>query len=124
MSSPKAPNSPKRGAKIGKPKLRVVHVQGPALSEPTPQDTAYFAALHKLIDAIYEEAADTYGYTWAQLAVHANLSYLTVANLGDRETKYPRFQTVYKLAKAVGWSLVIGADKKRRAAPARLKVVG
>ena len=41
--------------------------------------------------------------------------------VGDRETRWPRFSTVYKLCKAVGIDLVM-AQPKQTKKPAALKV--
>lgn len=114
---------PKRRPKMGKPKLRVISApSGPKDPENTPQNREYFASLHKIIDDIFQEAADTYEYTWSQLASHADLAYGTVERLGERITKYPHFRTVYKLAQAVGWTLVTQAlKKKKQGATAKVK---
>lgn len=69
------------------------------------EERRYFSTLHKLIDEVFEEASKTHGLTWHQLAIKADLAYLTVWKLGFRETRWPQFKTVYKLAKAVGWEL-------------------
>lgn len=98
-------NSPKRG----KPTLKVVY-GGSQATALTSEEREYFRTLHKVIDAIYSEAANQYDLTWKQLAEHANLSYETVRKLGDRETHYPRFFTIIKLAKVVGWKLVLTED--------------
>lgn len=108
-------------AKIGKPKLRVVGGEATPEAPSTPQEVEYFKQLHKIIDEIFECAADQFKWTWSQLAVHADLGYGTVSNLGERITKYPRFSTVYKLAHAVGWELVTHETKKK-AGPAKMKV--
>jgi len=42
------------------------------------------------------------------------LAYQTVANLGDRATKWLRFMTIYRLAKSVGWELVVRETKTVR----------
>lgn len=114
----------RRKPKMGKPTFRIVPADdGPKAPEFAPQERDYFASLHQMIDLIFEEAANSYQYTWSQLASHADLSYHTVEKLGDRVTKYPRFQTVFKLAKAVGWTLIPHAEKKgRKAGAAKLKV--
>lgn len=93
--------------KIGKPKLRVVYPDDTKKQEFTPADREYIRQLHTLIDKVYAEAANTFEWTWSQLAIHAGLTYATVANLGDRQTKWPRFSTVWRLCRAVGWDLQI-----------------
>lgn len=104
----------KPGPKMGKPKLRVVGSGEPKRPDLPPNEREYFADLHKIVDDIYTEAADEFKWTWNQLAAHSNLSYATVANLGDRVTKYPRFSTIHKLAAAVGWKLIMKAAAQRR----------
>jgi DNA-binding Xre family transcriptional regulator len=110
--------------KQGKPKLRIVRAE---IEKNAPvhwkrDDWTYFRDLHKIIDAVYQVAADEHDWTWGQLADNANLAYATVAKLGDRETRWPRFQTIYKLCHAVGWELVQIQTKKKRKAPALKKV--
>lgn len=114
------------GPKMGKPlKLRVVpaHPEDARPNAPkwSKTERQYFTDLHAIVDEIYDEAANTFDWTWGQLATHAELCHSTVAKLGDRETKWPRFSTIYKLCKAVGIDLVLQQQKKQRKAPA-LKV--
>lgn len=111
-----------RKPKKGKgPKLRVISVnvngrqKAKELSKFAPEDQAYFTDLHSILDKIYAESASAYDWTWNQLASQAGLAYQTVAKLGDRETKWPRFLTVYRLAKAVGWELVIHQTVAKKA---------
>lgn len=105
------------GPKMGKPpKLRVIPAP-PADERPNAPkwsrtERAYFADLHSIVDEVYDEAANTFDWTWSQLATHAELCYATVARLGDRDTKWPRYMTVYKLCKAVGIDLVLVKQKK------------
>jgi hypothetical protein len=98
--------------RMGKPKLRVV--QGGGEAPPTPADVAYFKDLHKIVDRVFAEAANSYEWTWSQLAFHAGLGYSTVANLGDRQTRWPRFSTIWRLCKAVGWDLSIRTESKNQ----------
>ena len=110
--------APKRGKG---PRLRVVPAAPTERANaPTWSKTerAYFAELHRIVDEVFETAASTYDWTWSQLAVHAECAYQTVANLGDRQTKWPRFSTIYKLSKAVGIDLVLSKPKKQRKTPA------
>jgi DNA-binding phage protein len=115
-----------RTAKIGKPKLklRVINVtedgkpREKPISELSQSERQYFRDLHKIIDEIFAEAANSNEWSWSQLASHAGLAYQTVANLGDRATKWPRFLTIYRLAKAVGWELVVRQTKVVRKAVA------
>ena len=115
--------SKRQGPKQGKPEFRIVRaeVEKNAPVQWKKDDWTYFRDLHRIIDAVYQEAADSYDWTWGQLADYANLSYATVAKLGDRETRWPRFQTIYKLCKAVGWDLVQVQPKKKRKTPALKK---
>lgn len=120
-----SPQSGMKRPKMGKPpKLRVVGGNDGQQSPPdlTPLERDYFTQLHKIIDDIFSRAADEFEWTWSQLANHANLGYGTVDNLGNRHTKFPRFQTVFKLAEAVGWKLITQEGKKRRAGGAAAKV--
>jgi len=89
-------------------------------SEFSPAERHYFRELHRLVDKIYDEAAD-YEWTWNQLAEEAGLAYQTVANLGDRNTKWPRFSTVWRLAKAVGFDLIIKSTPKSATTPVLAK---
>lgn len=79
----------------------------------------YEQYLTKLVDEIFEKATFEYDLTWQQLAEKANLSVNTVYNLGNRVTRFPRLQTFYKLAKAVGMDLALiekNVKKLRKAA--------
>lgn len=124
MATRKKKRKPTRndGPKMGKPpKLRVIpappvgRANAPKWSKA---ERAYFAALHAIVDEVYTEAADTYDWTWSQLATNAELCHATVAKLGDRETKWPRFSTIYKLCQAVGIDLQLVKKKKQRKTPA------
>lgn len=122
-SSHKSHHRARKGAKIGKPKLRVVGGEAkPKAPDFPPSERDYFTQMHKIIDAIFEEAADRFEWTWSQLASHSNLGYGTVCNLGERHTKYPRFQTVFKLAEAVGWKLITQQEKKRSKGGSQAKI--
>ena len=113
--------------KIGKPTLKLtvigVPVKGKKREVPFAKlpasEQRYFRDLHKIIDEIFEEAYNSHGWSWSQLAEQANLASQTVANLGDRATKYPRFMTIYRLALAVGWELVTNQSPKKAAASVR-----
>lgn len=99
--------------RMGKPvKLRVVSNDSPKEAPPTEADRAYYRDLHKVIDQVFQEAANAYDWTWSRLAVQAGLGYMTVANLGDRKTRWPRFSTIWRLCKAVGWDLKIATKPK------------
>jgi DNA-binding phage protein len=74
----------------------------------------YFKALDHALDEIYQHACDVLKWTWGQLASEADLSDTTVVNLGERITKWPRFYTVFKLAKAVGFKLALKGTGGRK----------
>jgi len=65
----------------------------------------YTAKLESFVDDIYEIAHDVWDYSWAELAEQAGCSYTTVWRLGMRVTRWPRLQTIYKLAQAVGMDI-------------------
>lgn len=116
--------------RIGKPaRLRVIGIneggkfKNKKLSDFSPSERQYFVDLHKFIDRIYTAAASEYEWTWGQLAGKAGLAYATVANLGDRQTKYPRYSTVYRLAKAIGWNLAL-EETIRTKAKGKRRVAG
>jgi|LakMenEpi03Aug12_release.lakeMendotaPanAssembly.Ray.scaffolds.fasta_scaffold12037_13 hypothetical protein len=89
-----------------KPKLKVVD------SFSSSEEKQYFRCLHRLLDEIFKEATNNFEMTWKELAEQSGLTYITVKKLGDRDTRYPRFFTVFKLAEAVGWQLTLTAGKK------------
>lgn len=93
-----------RKPRIGKPTFRLVIPSGN--NEITPADRVYLQELHRMIDEVYKEAANQREWTWSQLASNAGLSYKTVCDLGERKTRWPRFSTVWRLCRAVGWNLV------------------
>ena len=113
--------------KSGKPKLKLkvigVTVNGKIknkkIGELSAIERKYYSDLHKIIDEVFSEAEKTHDWNWGQLAEQAGLARTTVDNLGDRITKYPRFMTIYRLALAVGWELVI---RERKATKAALKI--
>lgn len=111
----------KRVIKIGKPpKLRVVGFEGKRQkpAEFSPADAVYFQELHLVVDKVFSEADTSHGWTWSQLADEAGLAYQTVANLGDRKTRWPQFRTVWRLCKAVEWDLITKPQPKSRRSPA------
>jgi TolA-binding protein len=111
------PAQEKRHTKEEKPKFRVIPADdSPNPHELSPSEKAYFSSLHHILDEIYDVASKEFKWTWEQLANRANLAYVTVYNLGERQTRFPRYQTVYKLAKAVGWNLIAQAEKKPKKA--------
>ena len=112
MSDPKAGKPPKL-------RVIVVNVNGKPRSKKIGDlssiEQQYFRQLHRLVDEVFSEAYSKYGWTWAGLARNANLSYQTVAKLGDRITRYPAHMTVYKLGRAVGWDIVFQQSKQKLA---------
>jgi len=62
----------------------------------------YMAKLESFVDDIYEIAHDVWDFSWVDLAEEAGCSYTTVWRLGMRVTRWPRLQTIFKLARAVG----------------------
>lgn len=101
-----------------KPKLQVVET-----FQCSPEEREYFRSLHRMLDLIYQEATNKFEMTWKELAEHAELTYITVKKLGDRETRYPRFHTVFKLAQAVNWQIAVTGGKKVTKKP-KMKAVG
>jgi hypothetical protein len=69
-------------------------------TQPKPLPRGYLTSLNDLVDTIYAEATKQ-DMTWHELAEQANLAPWTVYRLGNRITKKPRFDTVWKLARAV-----------------------
>lgn len=95
-----------------KPKFRIVHKDSKKeVQVLTTEERAYFRSLHKMVDEIYQEA-HAKNWTWNQLAERAKLDKTTVVRLGLRVTKLPRFFTIHKLAKAVGWNIITTEAKK------------
>lgn len=85
-----------------------------SIKQKNREEKEYLYQLHLLLDAIFDHAATIKKWTWEELAMNANLCYSTVDALGNRKTRYPRFCTVYKLAKAINWELalkLIGSKK-------------
>jgi transcriptional regulator with XRE-family HTH domain len=60
-------------------------------------------AFPKRLD-IYEEA-DNFDWSLAKLAEKAGLAISTVTRICNLDTKYPRANTVFQLAKAVGFKI-------------------
>lgn len=88
-----------------------------SLMKLSPEERAYFVKLHQIIDEIYSKAT-TFEWTWQKLSEQSDLGYRTVLDLGNRVTKYPRFQTIYKLAKSVGLNLSITNGQLKKVAKA------
>jgi len=100
----------KRLPKMGKPpRLRLVGHEEAAkkVSEYPPVDALYFRELHRIIDEVYLEAYDQHQWSWHQLAAMAGLSYQTVANLGERRTRWPQFRTVWRRGTLIATGIYI-----------------
>lgn len=76
-------------------------------------DKAYFKALNSLIDVLFQEAFKQ-KLDWSDMGSLSGLSVETVRRLGARETRFPQFRTVEKLANALGGHLDFSASAKRR----------
>lgn len=70
------------------------------------REREYFEALNGILDQLFEDSAAR-DWTWAELARRAGLSTGTIYRLGNRETRFPRFSTVWMVARAVGGQLVL-----------------
>jgi len=76
----------------------------------------YVRELNRLVDAIYQDATDR-GWSWIDLAGEAGVAVTTVYHLGERQTRFPEFRTVFRLAAAVGMQLQLQkVAKLKRAA--------
>jgi hypothetical protein len=73
-----------------------------------------FRELHQVIDAIYDEA-DALGYSWQDMADRAGIHYMTVRALARYDTMYPRANTVFLLARAVGLKITLVVKKGKYA---------
>jgi hypothetical protein len=121
-----------RVAKSGKSKLKLkvinVTVRGKLKKKPvnelSPIERQYYRDLHRIIDDVFAAAAESFDWSWVQLASNAGLAYQTVACLGNRQTKWPRFLTIYRLAKAVGWEIVLKEEEKTVRKPKVLAKAG
>ncbi len=115
----------KQGKMTARPKFRVIGDED--LKDP-PQlssaERAYYRQLHRMIDDIFTRASDEYGMTWSKLAEIAGLSYQTVSNLGDRQTKYPRHMTIFKLARAVEMDLELQEPPKQVTKSKKMAIAG
>lgn len=80
-----------------------------------PMSIGYERELNRIIDDCYSRSGKL-GMTWRDLADAAGLHPRTIYRLGNRITKLPRFETVWKIAKAVGMELALVQRKARRKA--------
>lgn len=69
----------------------------------------YFVTLYALVDRVYAEADN---YTVSDLAQASGLAWDTVNNLVRRKTRFPRFLTIYRLAKAMGMGVSLRKVQK------------
>lgn len=61
----------------------------------------YLKAKERLVDSIFKRAEEL-GWSDAELARKAKVSYTTVFNLNSYRTRMPYHTTIWKLARAVG----------------------
>lgn len=76
--------------------------------------SGYEADLHRMVDDIFEEAV-AQKWNLPELAHRAHLCYVTVWKLSHRITRFPRTDTIWKLAKATGFAVKL--VQKRAGAP-------
>lgn len=106
-----------------RPKLRVVGGKKDTTVRLSQIEKRYFTALHQFIDTMYAVASDEYEWTWSKFAAAAQVCPATVANLGNRVTRYPQYLTIYKLAAAVGMELKLAKiPGAKKAAAGHFKV--
>jgi transcriptional regulator with XRE-family HTH domain len=75
----------------------------------------YLKVLEAWTDLVFVKATYENDWSWRELARRAGVSYPTVYRLGMYETVYPRFHTLWKIARAVGVDISIrsnNADQK------------
>jgi DNA-binding Xre family transcriptional regulator len=65
----------------------------------------YLRFLNHILDEVFELVDLAFDWSNAELARQSGLGVSTVHNLDTRKTKYPRYFTVLKLCKAVGWEM-------------------
>lgn len=75
-----------------------------AKKQKKPKNT-FAETLNRIVDEIYACADEHYGWDWKELARKADLTYQTVYRLGERITVDPKYRTVWKLCKAVGFNM-------------------
>lgn len=83
----------------------------------------YLADLHATLDQLFTYAAEVLQFTWRQLAKEADLSYVTVKRLGERQTRFPRWQTVWKIARACGISMTLVHAQSKKPLPKNVKQI-
>ena len=75
--------------------------------------TPYQRFLEDLTEEFFADTAKRQ-WSWKQLATASDLSYSTIFRLGMRITRYPRLDTVFKIAKALGKYIETKKRFKRR----------
>lgn len=78
----------------------------------TPDFPLYYQrCLEDTLRAIQSELAD-FDWHYDILAKHARLSPQTVYRFANRQTKYPRYMTIVKMANALGIKISFSSKKK------------
>ena len=73
------------------------------------RDLEHHRQLSRLVDEIYFQS-DARGYTRTKLARKAGIHRTTVTKLGNFTTRFPRAQTVFDLARAVGIKISVNGS--------------
>jgi predicted transcriptional regulator len=68
------------------------------------EEGTYVQHLDRLIDDLFQRACDR-GMTWSEFAREAGVEYSTVKKLGMRQTGYPQYRSLHRLAQSVGGRL-------------------
>lgn len=95
------------------PMKKAPKLQGP--STPIKE----FKILQAFIDDIYTQS-DRLEWSWVELSNQSGVGYSTVCRLGNYETMFPRFATVYCLARSVGMEM----NFKRLSPKLKLAAIG
>jgi hypothetical protein len=86
-------------------------------------DRLYFEELDRVLDDLFEEAAEN-GMEWKDLAAKAGLAVQTVINLGERWTKRPQYRTVCLIAAALDRKIELKAISGRGRPSLRIAKAG
>lgn len=70
-------------------------------------EPGYLKSLGAVVDVLFAIATDDKGWTWADFAKHAGVSYTTISALGYRKTRFPEYRTIHLMAKAVGRNIEV-----------------
>lgn len=76
------------------------------------QEKAYWRKLNDILDDVYAKA-DEAGLNNRELAERSGLHVNTIQRIDNRRVKYPRLQTVYLLARAVGMTIDVSLIEER-----------